>query len=74
MNKKINYANLFFITVIVVGSIVFFMLCLQLINKNKNCTSQEKVDNLCKKEGDWFDKLILFIIIIIFKLNRSKIF
>ena len=36
MNKKINYANLFFITVIVVGSIVFFMLCLQLINKNKN--------------------------------------
>lgn len=38
------------------------------------CTSQEKVDNLCKKEGDWFDKLILFIIIIIFKLNRSKIF
>lgn len=36
MNNRINYANLFFITVIVVGSIVFFILCLQLITKNKN--------------------------------------
>ncbi len=39
MNKKINYANLFFITVIIVGTIIFFILCLQLITKNKNKSS-----------------------------------
>lgn len=37
------------------------------------CTSQEKVDKICKKDGDKVVKLIFFIIIIL-ELDRSKIF
>ena len=42
MNKKINYTNLFFVTVIILGSIIFFILSLQLITKNKDTVGEKK--------------------------------
>lgn len=49
INKKNYYANLFFITVIVLGSIVFFILSLRLVNKNKK---NEDIGNTTTKASE----------------------